>query len=61
MELKDRLYQALIENPMNFPEAAKEIGVNEHMLRKFLNKEDHPLQLKSKLLIEKWLKNKELE
>lgn len=60
MELKDRLYQAVIENPMSIADLSKQIGMGHHMLCRFL-KGNHELSFKSKMLIEKWLKSKELE
>lgn len=60
MELKDRLYKAIIDNPMSIAELSKCIGVSHHMLCKFL-KGNHELSFKNRMMIEKWLRDKELE
>lgn len=60
MELKDRLYQAMIENPMSIADLAKEVGIGHHTLCKFL-KGNHELSFKNKMMIEKWLKERSME
>jgi hypothetical protein len=59
MELREKLYQALIDHPRSIAELAKECGLNVITVTNFLKKDNYPLSFKNKLVIEKWLRDKE--
>lgn len=59
MKLREKLYQTLIDHPRTIAELAKECGLNVITVTNFLKKDNYPLSFKNKLVIEKWLKDKE--
>lgn len=59
MNLKDRVYKLLLENPRSCKDLAQEIGINEVVLGNVIKDKDHKIKLKNRLKIEAWLQKKE--
>lgn len=60
MDLRERLYNALLKEPLSFRALGKEIGVNEQVLARFVEKHK-VIRFNTRLKIESWLNKKEKE
>ena len=60
MELRQRLYNALLKEPMSFRALSQETGVDQMVLARFLQKMK-PIRFSTGLKIEAWLDKKEID
>lgn len=61
MELKERLHRVLVHHPMSIADLARQLKFTPHLLARFMKEANYPIQMRSKLLIEKWVQEKEKE